>query len=52
METSSINAIQTSDIGNNFTKEEVRKIVEALITIQSPVVTVPGRNIVIMLNDV
>jgi cAMP phosphodiesterase len=29
-----IDAVQTSDVSNNFTKEEVRKVIEALITNQ------------------
>ena len=52
METSVINAIQRSDIDNNFTEEEVRRIVEAPIKNQSSVVTVLGHNIIIILYDV
>jgi hypothetical protein len=51
METSAIKAIRTSDIGNNFTQKELRKKVEALITNQSPVATLPGSNIIIILRD-
>lgn len=29
-----IDAVQTADVSNNFTKEEVRKVIEALITNQ------------------
>ena len=51
METSAINAIRASDIGNNFTKEDLGKTVEALIMDQSPVATVPGSNIILKLKD-